>query len=217
MVKRRKIWYSDSEVENGLYTNGGELMTSDRKEYKGYYHKYLSSKEYFSGSSYNELTSVPLMLIEKPGNKLVEEYRNIESGIIDYGFNQYVKNNKTYNPSNYKQPYSYYPDVEDGDYRKGFINRYFLKKRNEPNKEIIEISPESYQSYGRKGGIDKNLYLVMELKWLISGNRNDTKNEYNGIVEPGVYDTNKRNIYGLDRSFKGIKKYLTNFLEFYKK
>jgi hypothetical protein len=214
MVKRKKIWYSKNEVETGLYTPGNELMTTDFNNYTGYYHKYLTTKEIFTESEFNN-KSIPLIPNQKYiTSKNVKEYKNIEGGIINYGSSDYVRHTKIYNPSNHSIPYSHYPNPSQEDFKNGYINRYFVKRRNDKTNIITEINEESYNTYGKKQGIDKNLYQVYVLKWKLTGKLKDELDKYNIIIKSGIYDTNKRLVNEADKHFRGINKYLTNYIEF---
>ena len=45
MVKRKKIYYPDSQIEKNLFTEGKEWMyLKDWKEYRGFYHKYTNGE-----------------------------------------------------------------------------------------------------------------------------------------------------------------------------
>ena len=51
-MSRIKSHYTVAEQELNLYTFGKEFMTTDRKEYRGLYHKYLLTNEIYTNSTY---------------------------------------------------------------------------------------------------------------------------------------------------------------------
>jgi hypothetical protein len=51
--------------------------------------------------------------------------------------------------------------------KQGFIMRYFIQRRNDL--QITEIDKDQYQMWQTKK-IDPNLYVAIELIWIITGN-----------------------------------------------
>jgi len=45
---RQKAYYTKSDTENNLYTIGNKYMLSDTTEYKGSYHRYISTNEIYT-------------------------------------------------------------------------------------------------------------------------------------------------------------------------
>ena len=82
----------------------------------------------------------------------------------------------------------------EGDYAKGSYKRYFAKQVNDENQPPIEISKEDYQS--------SPLYNYVELRWYISGERNN------------VYAENVKAITIASISISDIRRLLTPF-QFY--
>lgn len=214
MIKRQKIFYSKSEIQNSLYTQGNEFMTLDKEEYVGAYHKYLNTGEIFSGNSYNERTSQKLIpLIRGIKNKSILDYLKSSDEMMELDKTIVYLESGVYKPNDYVAPISYYPKVTQEDYNRGYIERYFTKKRNDTGHNIIEINESTYSGINTNGPIDGNLYAKYKLKWKISGKLNDVVK--NGItVEHGIYDTNMRVLNKAEIEFKGIKKYLTDKIEF---
>jgi hypothetical protein len=94
------------------------------------------------------------------------------------------------------------------DYTNGYITRYFLKKANE--NVILEISVLSYQN------VNQNLYKPVQLKWKISGPKN---NIYKGNIldKAGVMEQNR---FEIDRVTKeegvDLSGTLANLLEYWR-
>ena len=80
-------------------------------------------------------------------------------------------------------------DVTDNDYTKGFVIRYFVKKANDINAQVFEIS---------KADFNKNLTLYDKTKfnWIISG------------VKEEVLLGNLKTMGFKEKQFKGISKML---------
>lgn len=214
---RKKIYYLSNEIENGLYTEGKEFMTMENEEYKGYYNKCSSTGEVYTESNFDENKSVPLQrFVPHMQHPLVKQYQNIkmDENKIEYesGYVSYIKRDD-YDPTKYVAPISYYPKPTEEDYANGFFERYFLRKRNEPNLSILEINSPTFNNVRMEGPIDGHLYDKLSIKWKLTGVERDIYE--NGIlVEHGIYDTNRRMVVQKDVNFKGLKKYLTDYLEF---
>jgi hypothetical protein len=69
----------------------------------------------------------------------------------------------------YKNIQAYKPQITNKDYTRGYINRYFCKKINEPYGSITEISEETYKKLNSKTS-DYNfpIYQIVELRWKIT-------------------------------------------------
>lgn len=98
------------------------------------------------------------------------------------------------------------PTVED--YAAGYIKRYFVKKANENT--TLEVSYLSTQS------INISLYKAVEVKWKISGSKNNIYK--NSILDKtGVEESNK---FEIDRIKKeegiDLSATLTNLLEYWR-
>lgn len=94
------------------------------------------------------------------------------------------------------------------DYTNGYITRYFVKKANE--NVTFEIS------YITSRSINANLYKVVNLRWKISGPKNDIYK--NGIMDKaGVMEQNK---FEIDRVKKeesvDLSGTLNNLLEYWR-
>jgi hypothetical protein len=102
----------------------------------------------------------------------------------------------------------YRPSPTIDDYNKGYINRYFVKKVNE--NIITEIS---YQSYA---GVNKNLYKPVELRWKISGPKNNIYK--NGVLDKaGVTEQNKFEIERVKKEDGvDLSSALPNLLEYWR-
>ena len=199
MAKRPKVYYPKTYITEGLHTSGKELMYKNGKEYVGPYHSYTDGFK-MSGALYNEKTSEFLI-----------PYVNILSQ--SKGNFTYDKIKKIGDISGYKVPKSYYPHPSIDDYTNGYILRYLIKKRNEVNGRIIEVTKKQYETLGTSGeGINGNLYHGLILKWKINGNKDDVIK--NSVTLPGIANANKKTLFLKKSIFPGIVEFLGDTEEF---
>lgn len=182
MAKRPKIYYLPDQIKSGLKTSGKEWMLRDGIEFKGYYHTYTDGMV-MTGFNYNELTSEYLI-----------PYKAQTSFIYDSLTEVNVKD--------YVTPQQYYPQATQRDYEQGYVTRYFIRKANNPDDNIIEIDSTQWDQIGDI--IDDVLYLKTSFPWKISGNATD------------VETTNRKLVAKYDIELPGLQKYLRNYLELYK-
>ena len=151
---------------NFVYVDNGSIVP-ENKTYSVYYLT-DKSKLYFT----NLITSKYVReLIRVKDFDLYEQYTTIK-----------LTNREAY-PSNITL------DVTDKDYTKGFVVRYFVKKANDINAQVFEIS---------KADFNKNLTLYDKTKfnWIISG------------IKEEVLLENLKTMSFKEKQFKGISKML---------
>ena len=196
MITRNKIYYPKSHIITNLYTTGKEWMFEDGMEYKGYYHRYIDGTV-LTGAVFNRTESKKLIpYINKVAQPSTLVYDKI----------------KTVN-KNFTVPQQRYPVLTMENYESGKIFRYFIKRRNSITYEdIFEVDESQFKLLKQsKNGIDRNLYIGIDMPWKLTGPLHDIKEQYNTIY--GVYDTNKRMILLKDREFPGLKHFLTDYIE----
>lgn len=91
------------------------------------------------------------------------------------------------------------PKPTDGDYKVGYITRYFTQKVNDNSSYIYEISENQFTKLS-----NNPLYKVVELDWKISGDREE------------VREMNRKSIRFASVDMKNIGLYLPNHLQFHK-
>lgn len=188
---RQRAYYSLDEIVTGLYTFGGELMYETGVEYVGPYHRYITG-EIYTQPDWDDALSVKLLPYE---DVTTEQY-------------QYKKLNSI--KTTYQTFISKKPNLTKQDYDDGIIYRYFIKKVNESL--IYEVEQNDYINWTAKK-IDPNLYVAVELPWIIAGNLNDA---YEGpVLIPGVVTQNQQIITEAEKTISGISKVLNNLTEFY--
>ena len=196
-----------SLTNNNLFTNGGEFIDSTGKPYSGPYHQ-LFNGQIYSGNTPLEPTKQLLGIVPKdespnqipntPNNLEYSNLRPQNQELFEYG----------------KNPTSFIPQPKGKDYKRGQIERYFAKKRNETPSRILEINQSTYNDIiTQSGEYNYALWQVVKIFWKISGPLNDTRNP-NGVISAGIVDTNKRLVNFTNKEFRGIKGYLSNLIQF---
>lgn len=198
-MERNKLYYPKEQIQTGLYTTGKEWMTEDGMEYVGFYHKYLDGLV-LAGAVYNKFTSVKLI-----------KFIDVEIDRDVFRYSQLTKN-ETFSIAQYKAPIAVYPAPVQKDYKKGKFTRYFLKRRNGTETDIIEIDVDQYESWiSFNEGINENLYDAILIDWKLTGPIEDEGKAPD--ITYGVASTNRRVVELKNRTFKGIKYFLTDYLE----
>jgi hypothetical protein len=199
------MYYPKSQIKTNLYTNGNELSTStDNKSYSGYYYE-ISTGGKYTGKSPQDGPNILLMPIENPINPsepLKQSDINFGDNIILYSSDplylqsQYTKRSiPLFNPT--------IPTTENQ--QQGQFNRYFCKKTNE--NRYLEIDFNTYnQLQSQDPKIAWDLYLPVQIIWLIQGNREQ------------VYNSNKGSVQSIEQnlSWYGFTQYFKNdFSKYY--
>lgn len=173
-------------IQTGLYTPGGEYIVwaDGHADYVGQYH-ILPNGQAWSGQ------------VPSGGSKYLSKKT--------YEYTDSVKTYKSIrfaSDSTYTSPVNYQPIPTQQDYIRGYINRCFVQKRNNPLVTIMEISPQQFNSisYDSETGINGVLYNSVQIKWLITSSIAKT--------------LNSQSIAAAEKNFPGLEKYLTNPLEF---
>lgn len=107
--------------------------------------------------------------------------------------------------------FDYTPTIRQQDIDNGVLTRYFGKKANEANGEIIELDDKLYNKLRVS-----NLYQVVQLPWRITGKIEDTYvnsvRTYTGVVTSNILAT-----LDADKQLKGLIVRLADPLQYYQK
>jgi hypothetical protein len=207
MAKRKKIYYSDSEIEKGLFTKGKEYMTiDDWKEYVGYYHRY-STGELFTEREWNPLKSNKLVPYRDRSNSYFK-YLDLKKYVVLAGDKKEVLGANMF--WRYSAPRAVKRVPSESEMREGFMNRYFVIKLNEPSRVCYEVAESEVKTFKTKNtGVNQYLYDLIEIPWKINGPEFDTYE--NGLLKyPGVVDTNVRIVGRFSKKFPILSKILNN-------
>ncbi len=214
MNNRNKIYYPDSQIEKNLFTQGREWMLLENwSEYRGPYHRYITG-ETFTGADWNIKTSKKLVRYRERTETFFE-YVDTKNYINKDGNKIPIISSAVFNVSRYRAPRAVKRKASDQDLAKGYMTRYFIYKRNEPNRVFFEISEEQSKTYTSSySGINKNLYDLVEFKWKLDGPEYDVYNDAGILLESGVFDTNKRIILRNSKKFPKLADIVTDFFEY---
>lgn len=214
MNNRNKIYYPDSQIQKNLYTQGREWMTlEDWQEYRGPYHRYITG-ETFSGAEWNAKTSKKLVRFRQRSETFFEYIDNKNYVKTADGSKIPIISGNSFNVSRYRAPRAVKRVATDKDLTKGYMVRYFVYKRNEPNRVFFEISEEQSKTYNTtQSGINHNLYNMLDFKWKLDGPEYDVY-ENGMLITPGVFDTNKRIVLRHSKKFTKLADIITNFFEY---
>ena len=189
---RKKIYYSNSEITENLYTPGQQWMTEDSVEYIGLYHSYST------GEVYTEEKWKP-----NQSKKLLKFEPQITNNIL-------YRNNKPRLKTKFISPVPYFISITTADIQNKFVTRYFLQKTNQP--QVIEIDKRQFD-FWTENKIDQAIYNGVAIKWKITGNANTIT--VNSAKQIGVIEFNSEQIRLAKKKLSGIETKLTNPLELY--
>jgi hypothetical protein len=105
---------------------------------------------------------------------------------------------------------TYIPIPKDTDYVRGYVRRYFVRKVNDENGIIYEVSGSEFTRLQVKP-----LYIRVSVKWRISGPK-DMIMDGDKIVDNGVINSNRLAIKYASEKMENLSLYLPNLLQFYK-
>ena len=205
--KRSRVYYTKSQIQNGLITSGKEWMFLDNIEYIGQYHRYTTG-EIFSRASWVDGKSRTLIQYvdfdflssidgEETAAKINFDYNNIK--------------NVTVKPSSI--PNAGREEITEDDNKIGYFTRYFAYKRNDGR--CLELTKEKFNKIGQKDSLDGVMWEKIEVKWKFKGNLHDILDSNNNITESGVFDTNKRTTALLLEDYPNLIFKLANYTDFY--
>jgi len=196
-------------TNNNLYTAGNQFIdpaTGDT--YTGSYHE-LFDGSVFSGKTPNDPSSRKLLTDNRnipQDTKVINSFENLKYQRLNSSNQELYKYGK--------DPTPFIPQPTGDDYKRGSIQRYFARKRNELPTRILEIDSSTYDDLSIQGGeYNYAMWDVTKIFWKISGPINDTKDK-NGIQVAGIADTNQRLVDYTNKEFRGIKQYLSNLIQF---
>ena len=204
--KRKRIYYTKSQIKTGLVTSGKEWMFTDNTEYIGQYHTYttgeiFSEASFVDGKSrilipYVDTTSISDSMDIGINNKINSEYDSVKT--------LKVKESKILNPTIQK--------ASEDDIKNGYMFRYFAYKVND--EQIIELNKDAYGKVGTPDGMDGILWKKFKIKWKITGSEYDIINKRGDIEESGIVDTNMRTVALFSEDYPSLMDYIIDFRKF---
>jgi len=102
----------------------------------------------------------------------------------------------------------------DIDYDLGYIDRFFVEKSINVEKYPTEIDNKQYQKYNTAKNINGGLYLVVILKWKLTGPLRDRRDGKGNLIERGIYEHNALEVEKGSRQIPNISYLIKNYIEF---
>jgi hypothetical protein len=199
-------YFPKSRIIENQKANPGEMQTPSGKEYTGPYYTTFDGK-IFSGANPYSPGSKPLV------RSLLNKNEDDSNIAPDFNNDDYYAL-KPSNLAKLQDPTPYTPKPTDEDYRKGKITRYFARQRNGTQFKLMEIDQTTYDNLSNnRGGLNTALWKVISIFWQISGPLRDER-VGNIRTRAGIIDTNQRVLDNAEKSFIGIKQYLTDLRQF---
>jgi len=215
-MPRKKIYYPDEQIQKNLFTEGREYMfLDDWQEYTGYYHKY-STGEVYTEKEWDAQKSKRLIRF-KAGSDSYFKYLDLKQfTVFQNGDKKKIAGGAQNQYYRYASPRVVKIVPNQSELNTGLVMRYFVYKRNEPERVFFEIDKKQVKDYkSTNRGINHLLYGVITIGWKTGGPEYDV---YDGdiLVTPGVVDTNKRIIKRYSKKFPMLAKFITNYRKFSK-
>jgi len=124
---------------------------------------------------------------------------------------RYNELNRGYSKQLNVTPDAFLPVLDNKDYRKGYVTRYFVQKSNDENSPIYEVAPTEYRKFAVSP-----LYNTTFLRWRLSGPLTETKIGAGEVVDYGVPHSNKMAIKLASTTITKLGLYLPNLKQFYR-
>lgn len=91
------------------------------------------------------------------------------------------------------------PSPTETDYKIGYIQRYFIQKRNDEGSYVYEVTKQYFSDI-----LNNPFFKGATLKWKISGDREE------------VREMNRKSVSYASKNMKTLSLYLPNYLQFHK-
>lgn len=192
--------YTPSFIKKEFQYTTGDLYMLDAKPYIGYYN--INAKGFFTDKVFTDksLKLYPLEFVLNEQGQTYSELADNAAIVTDLVFND---------------PMYFRPSTTRGDFKRGYINRYFIQQRNDVNGRVIEIGKIQYDLLSdQSSGLNPDYYKSVELRWKLTGPREDVMNG-KLITTSGVIGTNNRTIIEKNNILRGIFDRLKSRLDQY--
>jgi hypothetical protein len=198
-------YFPKSKIITNLYTKGNEFVING-KDYIGAYYKTFDGKVYAGKNPING-SSQELKPLTNDNTLFLNNIQSKGGILVDPNTKGYINNPNVTDVNLYIIPTQFYPKPTVNDYQKGYIMRYFAKKRNDIG-YVIEINKETYLSIINQDKVyDYVTYQAIDVFWQITGPlRDDRKDKQYKIA--GIIDTNKRLVESKDKAFRGLIEFI---------
>lgn len=97
------------------------------------------------------------------------------------------------------------------DYKKGWIQRFFVQKTNDKTAPIHEVDSAQYSILA-----SRPIFTLVSIRWRISGPKDTQYDSIGNIMDKGVKESNRIAISLVSDKIPNLKMYLPNLLQFHK-
>lgn len=208
-------YYPSFRIQTNQNTTGGDF-TVNGKPYVGKFYTTYDGKS-FSGADPVSGPNQLLTRVEKYQSSPVLTNRALPQVLVDSLAAATPSLKAISNPTTQQAYYGignpaggptpYYPYPLPSDYTRGYIIRYFTKKKNNAG-YVIEVSEQEYQNI-QDGAVeyDISMYQTGQILWKLTGPLNSVRlSQYD--TRSGIIDTNKRLTETLNKTFLGITDFI---------
>ena len=186
------------------YTYGSEyVVASTGQDYIGFYH-ITNQGTIYTGQNPNT-----------PNNQLL--LTKNQSVVLNKTSQLYVSlKQQQGNPFKLilPDPPSYFVQLTESDYQRGYFTRYFTKKINDKGISTIrEIDQQTYSKINSNSkDYDSYMWKTAESKWVLTGSLNDTI--VGGVVKKGVRNANYNLILRASQLVEGLEYFIKDYTQF---
>lgn len=100
------------------------------------------------------------------------------------------------------------------DYQIGYVDRFFVEKAINVEKYPTEIDNLQYQKYNTTQNINGGLYLLVILRWKLTGPLRDRRDAKGNLIERGIYEHNALEVERGSRQIPNLNYIIKNYIEF---
>ena len=190
-------YYPKSQIKTNLFTDGKDyILSTDKTSYQGPYYELSTGKKY-TGKNPQDGINIELLPIEDNTIFTTPTENNNPILLIQSPISKTLpdRNTPKFNPTT--------PTTQDQ--QQGQFTRYFCKKTNEL--KYMEIDFDTYNKLrSQDPKIAWDLYIPIQIIWLIKGNQEQ------------VYNSNKGSVQSIEQnnSWYGFSQYFKNdFSKYY--
>lgn len=174
-----------------LYTKGNQLSL-DGQNYVGEYH--ISGKLAYTGPVHSVNSKRLRKIYTNPDLYQYDKARN---------FIERVRS----------EPNQIVWSPIETEYVTGFATRYFVERMGRMEGYPIEIDQQQADNYGANRGIDEGIYILVRLKWKLTGSlRNIYRNGQ--LHSEGIYEYNLREVRSKGREIPNLEFGIKSFTEY---
>ena len=100
------------------------------------------------------------------------------------------------------------------DYQIGYVDRFFVEKAINVEKYPTQIDNLQYQKYNTTQNINGGLYLLVILRWKLTGPLRDRRDAKGNLIERGIYEHNALEVERGSRQIPNLNYIIKNYIEF---